>query len=119
MKHCKWEVAKAKSSVSLRLDCPIFNANVLPANSFCCVFPVTIFRVLCHTAKVLFENYANAAREQFEAADALATLVGQHGQFEEAKKYVEGTREKCSAACMALEKHWMEHSCREGIANGS
>ena len=96
-----------------------FNTNVLPTNHFRCVFPVTIFRMLCPTAKVLFENYANAAREQFEAADALATLVGKHGQFEEAKKHAEQAHEKCSAAHMALEKHWMEHSCRDGIANGS
>jgi len=37
--------------------------------------------MLCPTAKVLFENYANAAREQFEAADALATLVGSMGSL--------------------------------------
>ena len=86
---------------------------------FARVFPVTIFRMICPAAKVLFENYANAAREQFEAADALATLVGQHGQFEEAKKRAEQAREKCGIARLALEQHWMEHSCREGIANGS
>ena len=83
------------------------------------MFPVTIFRMLCPTAKVLFENYANAAMEQFEAADTLATPVGLHGQFEEAKKHAEQAREKCSIARLALEQHWMEHSCREGIANGS
>jgi len=81
--------------------------------------PVTIFRMLCPAAKILFENYAKTAMENFEATDKLSGLVGQHGQFEEAKKYAEGTREKCSAARMALEKHRMEHSCREGIANGS
>jgi hypothetical protein len=74
--------------------------------------------MVCPTAKVLFENYANAAMEHFEAADRLSTLVGQHGQFEEAKKYAERTREKCSTARLALTEHWTEHSCREGIANG-
>ncbi len=73
----------------------------------------------CATAKILFEHYAKTAMENFEATDNLSGLVGQHGQFEEAKKYAEGTRDKCSAARMALEKHWMEHSCREGIANRS
>ena len=83
------------------------------------MFPVTIFRMLCPTAKVLFENYANAAREQFEAADALATLVGQHGQFEEAKKHAEQAHEKCSIARLALEQHRAQHGCRKGMANGS
>ena len=80
--------------------------------------PVTIFRMLCPTAKALFENYANAAMEQFEAADALATLVGQHGQFEEAKKHAEQAHAKCSIAHMALEQHRAQHGCRKGIANG-
>ena len=83
------------------------------------MFLVTIFRMLCPPAKALFEDYANAAMEQFEAADALATLVGRHRQFEEAKKHAEQAHEKCSIARLAMEKHWMEHSCREGIANGS
>jgi dolichol kinase len=50
-----------------------------------------IFVMVCPTAKILFENYANAnaAMEQFAAADTLATLVGQRGQFEEAKKRAE------------------------------
>src|SRR5258708_11088927 len=91
------------------------NTNVRPTNHFRCVFPVTIFRMLCPTAKVLFENYANAAREQFEAADALATLVGQHGQLEEAKKHAEQAHEKCSAAHMALEKHPMSPSSHHTI----
>jgi len=41
--------------------------------------------------------------EQFEAADALATLVGQHGPFAEAKKHAEQAHEKCSIARLALE----------------
>jgi hypothetical protein len=75
--------------------------------------------VECATAKILFENYAKTAMENFDATDKLSGLVGRRGQFEEAKKYAEETREKCSAARRALEKHWMEHSCRECIANGS
>ena len=48
--------------------------------------------MLCPAAKILFENYAKTAMENFEATDKLSGLVGQHGQFEEAKKYAEGTR---------------------------
>jgi len=59
----------------------------------------------CATAKILFEHYTKTALENFEATDKLSGLVRQHGQFEEAKKYAEGTCEKCSAARMALEKH--------------
>src|SRR5260370_39621973 len=84
-----------------------------------CQLPGLALVMVCPTAKILFEKYANAAMEEFEAADALATLVGQHGQFEEAKRHAEQAHEKCSAAHMALDKHWMEHSCREGIGNGS
>ena len=72
----------------------------------------------CPTAKILFENYANAATEQFEAADTLATLVGLHGQFEEAKKHAERAHKKCSIARLALEQHRVQHGCRKGIANG-
>jgi len=42
--------------------------------------------MLCPTAKILFENYAKTAMENFEATDKLSALVGQHGQFEEGKK---------------------------------
>jgi hypothetical protein len=75
--------------------------------------------MVCPTAKVLFDNFASAAMEHFEATDKLSTLVGQHGPFEEQKKYTEQAREKCSTARLALTKHWTEHSCREGVANGS
>jgi glycerol dehydrogenase-like iron-containing ADH family enzyme len=75
--------------------------------------------MVCPAAKILFENYASAAMEQFKAPDTLAALVGQHRQFEEARKHAEAAHEKCSIAHMALEKHWMEHSCRKGIANRS
>jgi hypothetical protein len=75
--------------------------------------------MLCPTAKVLFENYANAAMEQFEAADTLATLVGQYGQFEEAKKDAERAHEECNIARLASERHRAQHGCREGMANGS
>ena len=83
------------------------------------MFPVTIFGMLCPTAKVLFENYANAAMEQFQAADALANLVGHCEQFKEAKKHAEQAHEKCNIARLALEEHRAQHGCREGMANGS
>jgi hypothetical protein len=75
--------------------------------------------MVCPTAKTLFDNYASAAMEHFEATDKLSGLVGQHGPFEAQKEYTERTREKCSAARLALEQHWTQHSCREGIAKGS
>jgi len=67
----------------------------------------------CATAKILFENYANAAVEHFEATDKLSGLVGQHGPFEEQREYTQQALEKYSTARLALEKHWIEHSCRE------
>jgi hypothetical protein len=71
------------------------------------------------TAKLRFEDYADAAMEHFEATDKLSALVGQHGPFEKQKEYTQRTHEKCSTARLALTKHWKEHSCREGIADGS
>ena len=74
-------------------------------------------RMECPTARILFENYARAAVELFESADKLATLVGQHDQFAEAKKYSKQTHEKCYSARLALKQHQAEHGCREGVAN--
>jgi len=68
--------------------------------------------MVCTTAKTLFDNYASAAMEHFEATDKLSGLVGQHGPFEAQKECTERTREKCSAARSALEQHWSEHGCR-------
>jgi hypothetical protein len=68
--------------------------------------------MVCPAAQALFENYAKAAMEHFEATDKLSNLVGQHAQFEEQKEDVERAHEKCSAALLALEQHWAQHSCR-------
>jgi hypothetical protein len=68
--------------------------------------------MVCPAAEALFEDYAQAAMERFEAADKLSNLVGQHGQFEEQKEDVERAHEKCSAARLALEQHWAQHGCR-------
>jgi hypothetical protein len=67
----------------------------------------------CPAAQALFEDYAQAAMEHFEATEKLANLVGQHGQFEKQKEDAARTHEKCSAARLALERHWAQHSCRE------
>jgi len=40
----------------------------------------------CPAAQALFEDYAQAAMEHFEATDTLSNLVGQHGLFEEKGK---------------------------------
>jgi hypothetical protein len=66
----------------------------------------------CPTATNLFEAYASAVVELFEATDRLASLIGQHGAFEEEKEHAEQVREKCNAACLALEQHWAQHTCR-------
>ena len=71
-------------------------------------------RMVCATAKILFENYARAAIELFESADNLANLTGQHERFAEAMRYSKQTHEKCYAARVALDKHRAQHGCREG-----
>jgi len=43
-------------------------------------------RMGCPAAQALFEDYAQAAMEHFEATDTLSNLVGQHGLFEEKGK---------------------------------
>ncbi len=69
-------------------------------------------RMGCPAAQALFEDYAQAAMEHFEAVDKLSNLVGQHGPFAEQKEDAERTHEKCSAARLALEQHWAQRSCR-------
>jgi hypothetical protein len=70
-------------------------------------------RIGCPAAQALFEDYAQAAMEHFEATDKLASLVGQHHQFEGQKELVERAHEKCSAARLALEQHRAQHTCRD------
>lgn len=65
----------------------------------------------CPAAEALFENYTQSAMEHFEATDKLASLVGQHHQFEGQKELVERAHEKCSAARLALEQHRAQHTC--------
>jgi hypothetical protein len=67
----------------------------------------------CPAAQALFEDYAQAAIQHFEATDKLSSLVGKHHQFEEQKELVERAHEKCSAARLALEQHRAQHSCRD------
>jgi hypothetical protein len=77
------------------------------------ILPDIILRMRCPTAQGLFEEYAEATREYFEATDELSNVVGQHRRFDEQKEYVERVRKKCSTARLALEQHRAEHSCRE------
>ncbi len=67
----------------------------------------------CPAAQALFEDYAQAAMEHFDATDKLSNLVGQHGPFEEQRVNVERAHEKCSAARLALQQHWAQHRCRQ------
>lgn len=66
----------------------------------------------CSTANTLLNEYAQAATVYFEASEKLASLVGQHRQFEAEQKRVAHLREKCSMARSALQDHWEQHSCR-------
>jgi hypothetical protein len=68
--------------------------------------------MICPIATNLFEGYASAVMELFDATDRLANLVGQHGPFEDERKFTEQVRGKCSAARLALEQHWAQHTCR-------
>jgi predicted metal-binding transcription factor (methanogenesis marker protein 9) len=61
--------------------------------------------VPCPIADSLFEKFAEATHEHFEAADNLSMLVGQHEDFAEAKKVMDEKRSKSRAACRALEQH--------------
>ena len=61
--------------------------------------------MMCPIDTNLFEDYASAVMELFDATDRLANLVGQHGPFEDETKYAEQVRGKCSAARLALEQH--------------
>jgi hypothetical protein len=67
----------------------------------------------CLIAYTLFQEYAKATIDYFEATDNLAMLVGQHDDFAEAKKHTDRTHTKCRAARLALEQHWKEHGCRD------
>jgi hypothetical protein len=68
--------------------------------------------VPCPTAHILFQDYAKATIEYFEATDKLSGLVGQHEDFAEHKMLTDQTHAKCHATRQALERHWEEHGCR-------
>jgi hypothetical protein len=57
--------------------------------------------MICPIDANLFEDYASAVMELFDATDRLANLVGQHGPFEDERKYAEQVRGKCSVARLA------------------
>jgi hypothetical protein len=65
----------------------------------------------CLIAYTLFQDYAKATIDYFEATDNLAMLVGQHDNFAEAKKHTDRTHTKCRAARpsprAALERTWL------------
>jgi hypothetical protein len=66
----------------------------------------------CPTAQALFDDYASAVMELYDASETLANLVGEHRLFDEERKYAEQAREKCKMARVALEQHWTQHACR-------
>jgi hypothetical protein len=78
-----------------------------------------LIQMECPTAKILFEEYAKASTEHFEAVDKLTSLVGSHDLFADAKRQAENTNAKCIAARLALEKHRNEHNCRASAARSN
>jgi len=68
--------------------------------------------MICPIDTNLFEDYASVLFEFLGSTERLANLVGQHGPFEDERKYAEQVRGKCSAARLALEQHWKQHTCR-------
>lgn len=65
----------------------------------------------CPTARALFEDYARAAAEYFEAVDKLSQLVGSHEEFEVAKRRTDEKSAQCREIRIALENHRLEHNC--------
>ena len=76
---------------------------------------MTLVDMACPTAAALFDDYARATVEFFEATDNLANVVGQHGQFAAQKRRVEQAGERCRVARLALQEHWNQHNCREAV----
>ena len=66
----------------------------------------------CPISAKLLETYSEAAIGYFEAAETLANLIGQHGEFADAKKVAEGKYAECEAAHLALVQHRSQHGCR-------
>ncbi|MFZ0522918.1 MAG: hypothetical protein WAL95_17960 [Candidatus Acidiferrales bacterium] len=73
--------------------------------------PAMMSDVLCPIADSLFEKFAEATHEHFEATDNLSMLTGQHKGFAAAKKVADEKRSKARAARQALEQHWKKHRC--------
>ena len=65
----------------------------------------------CTTAQSLFEDYAKATIEYFEAADNLSNLVRSGDLFVEATRHTQQAGVKCRIARLAIEKHRVEHNC--------
>jgi hypothetical protein len=74
--------------------------------------------VPCPIADSLFEKFAEATHEHFEATGNLSMLAGQHESFAEAKKVVDEKHSKLRAARQALEQHWKKHGCRGASKTG-
>jgi hypothetical protein len=66
----------------------------------------------CPTAKLLFDNYNDAALEFSRITEQLSCLVGQHEQFQDFVRQNNQAFEKCLLARFALERHWAKHNCR-------
>jgi hypothetical protein len=65
----------------------------------------------CLTGRALYEEFARATREYFDAARNLYNFVGVHEQFAASERHAEEAFRKCHTAHLALEKHRAEHNC--------
>ncbi len=65
----------------------------------------------CPAANALFEAFALAAVEYFDAVDKLTSFVGAHDQFVVANRYTKQASAKCRAARLTLEDHRADHKC--------
>jgi hypothetical protein len=65
----------------------------------------------CPTAEALFEDYAGAIAECFEAADKLCNVVALYDQVAVAKRQTEQACDRCEAARLKFQKHRAEHRC--------
>ena len=68
----------------------------------------------CSTETMLLEDYVQATSDYFDASEKLASLVGQHSQFDDEKENVAHARAKCDMARLALLNHREQHGCCAG-----
>jgi hypothetical protein len=71
----------------------------------------------CPIAEALFDEYAIATVEYFDAAEKLASLPVSPAQFKDVEFLVEEAAMKCRQTRLALQRHRLEHNCMDAIAS--